>query len=255
MATFFDTHCHLADPAFEGEIAEVVARARAAGVTKIAVIGLDLDNSRASARLAREFDLLFTAGIHPAECQAAQEMDIQGVAHLLSDPLCVAVGEIGLDYYRKEPPHDLQTALFRRMLALASASGLPVVMHQRNSAVDVLRIVDEFDLPGKGVFHCFSGDEVYAEEVVRRGFYISMAGNVTYKNGVLGQVVAAAPLDRLLIETDAPYLTPHPHRGRRNEPAHLPHTAAKVAELRGIPVEELSTALSANAERLFRLRG
>jgi TatD DNase family protein len=249
----FDTHAHLADPAFQSDLKEVIERASDAGVTKILVIGLDADNSSHACEIAHRFDLRFAAGIHPSESTSADKATRQRIEKLLNDPLCVAVGEIGLDFYHEDSLDSIsQAAAFRMMLNLASETGLPVVIHQRNAAREVLEVLDEFDLPAKGIFHCFSGELAYAQEVIDRGFHISLAGNITYKKSNLVEIASMVPLDRLLVETDAPYLTPSPYRGKRNEPAYVIHTVNRIAEIRGISLAEIAGRLRENAEELLR---
>jgi len=250
--SLFDTHCHLADPALVPDLPDVIERARTAGVTEVLIIGLNVENSLEAQCLADQWGFHFAAGIHPSDCATANEVDFETIAKILKSPSCRAVGEIGLDFYHPtNPTMEKQIEVFRRLLSIASDARLPIVIHQRKSAWEVLRIIDEFNLPAGGVFHCFSGDWEYAQEVLRRGFYISIAGNITYKNTHLIETVVNTPLDRLLIETDAPYLTPVPFRGKRNEPAYIAYTAARIAELRNLPLEDLAMQLNQNAQRLF----
>jgi len=255
VIAFFDSHCHLADDALAGDLCDVVAAARETGVGEMMVIGLDPDNSLRCAEIARSFHLYFTAGVHPAECSHTAGDDVAKVIELLKDSRCKAIGEIGLDFYHADnPPASKQIEVFRWMLALASDTSLPVVIHQRNAAREVLEQIDDFSLPAGGVFHCFSGDWAYAEEVLSRGFHISVAGNVTYSKGeALKEVTKRTPQDRLLIETDAPYLTPAPYRGKRNEPGLVIHTAKAVAAIRGGTLEDVARATTENARRLFRI--
>ncbi len=248
----FDTHCHLADPSLLSDIENVVGRARSTGVNKILVIGTNAEDSVTAQSIAHRFDLRFAAGIHPSESGLGAASTIPVVRELLGDPFCVAVGEIGLDFhYLDAPPRTQQEDIFRQMLILAQESLKPIILHQRDSREEILEILDEFDLPSKGVFHCFSGDRSYAGQVLSRGFHVSFAGNVTYKNSNLAEVAATLPIDRLLIETDAPYLSPLPYRGRQNEPGYIVETARRLADIRGVTLEEISERTSANACRLF----
>ena len=250
--SLFDTHCHLADPALAEDLNQVVSRAREAGVSDMLVIGLDVENSLQAQAVATQYGFYFAAGIHPSDCGTASNGDYRAIIELSRAPRCRAIGEIGLDFYHESnPPAAKQVEVFREMLAIASEVQLPIVIHQRKSAQEVLEVIDEFTLPAGGVFHCFSGDWEYAQEVMRRGFQISLAGNITYKNTPLLETAIKTPLDRLLIETDAPYLAPVPHRGKRNEPAFVSIVANWVAELRGVTVEELSRQLYENSVRLF----
>ncbi len=248
---FFDTHCHLDSSQYRGETDDVVRRAIESGVKKMVIIGINLENSIGSRDLAREYSQHFTTGIHPHDADVYKPGDVRQIAELARDELCVAIGEIGLDYFRDYADHDNQRKLLREMLAIASDLKLPVVLHQRAVGRDVIDILDEFDLPAGGVFHCFSDGMELAQEGLNRGFYISFAGNVTYKKSKLLEIAAEIPIDRLLIETDAPYLTPIPHRGKRNEPAMVALTGACIAEARGMDVQEFASITRDNGKRLF----
>ncbi len=246
----FDTHAHLHFPEFASDLAEVLARARAAGVRRLLTIGTDVETSRAAIALARrEPDVWATVGIHPHDAAAGDEAALDEVARLAAEPRVVAIGEIGLDFFRNLSPPAAQERVFRRLLELARRLGKPVVIHCREAHADVLRIIEE-DGAGsiRGIMHCFSGDTDIARRCLDLGLLISLAGPVTYPNArALPEVARLVPGDRLVIETDCPFLPPQGYRGKRNEPAYLALTAARVAELRREALEPLAARLTANA--------
>jgi len=252
---FYDSHCHL-DPMRYGEdLPHVIARARAAGVTKMTVIGTRAADSEAAADLAgREPGLVSAAGIHPNDVAeiAADEWD--RVVRLLSTGRVRAVGETGLDWYRDFAPRELQRDFFDRHLRLAQDLVLPVVIHTRESIRDTLDMLHDALRRGPlvPVLHSFTGSTAEAAEAIDMGCYLGFAGMVTFRSaGDLREVAKTVPLERLLIETDSPFLSPEPFRGRRNEPAHVIHTARCLAIARGEPLEKLAAATTANAERVF----
>jgi TatD DNase family protein len=252
---FYDSHCHL-DPMRYGEdLPQVIARARAAGVTKMTVIGTRAADSEAAADLAgREPGLVSAAGIHPNDVAeiAADEWD--RVVRLLSTGRVRAVGETGLDWYRDFAPRELQRDFFDRHLRLAQDLVLPVVIHTRESIRDTLDMLHDALRRGPlvPVLHSFTGSATEAAEAIDMGCYLGFAGMVTFRSaGDLREVAKTVPLERLLIETDSPFLSPEPFRGRRNEPAHVIHTARCLAIARGEPLEKLAAATTANAERVF----
>ncbi len=249
----FDTHVHLTDDAFNKDLPAIISRAIEANVSRIVTIGLDETSSRQCRDLAHQYKLWFTAGIHPCESAKVTPESIDAITSLASDARCVAVGEIGLDYYWPDPPPPPQIRVFHKMLELAAMTGLPVVIHQRHSFDEVLKIVDGYELKGKGIFHCFGGSVEHVREVASRGFYVSFAGNVTYKKGRMEEAVRAVPMERLLIETDAPYLAPAPYRGKRNEPGYVKFTAIKIAEILQLTLEEIANITFKNALRVFRI--
>ena len=252
---FYDSHCHLDPMRYGDELPQVIARARAAGVTKMTVIGTRAADSEAAADLAaREPGIVSAAGIHPNDVAeiAADEWD--RVVQLLSGGRAHAVGETGLDWYRDFAPRELQREFFDRHLRLAQDLGLPVVIHTRESIRDTLDMLHEALRRGPvlPVLHSFTGSAAEAAEAVDIGCYLGFAGMVTFRSaGDLREVAKTVPLDRLLIETDSPFLSPEPFRGRRNEPAHVIHTARCLAIARGEPLEKLAAATTANAERVF----
>jgi TatD DNase family protein len=259
--SFFDTHAHLDQEEFDADRPAVIQRARQAGVEHILAVGVDLVSSRNAVRLAEDYAEIFAAvGIHPNSAAQAHANDWDQIVILANHPCVVAIGETGLDKYRDYTPLSMQQEYFDRHVGLSQERNLPVVIHCRDAA-DILmpmlrRAAARATL--KGIFHAFSGDIRMAEECVELGLHISFAGNATYKNKKFEQLrlsVAAVPMDRLLIETDCPYLTPEPLRGRekRNEPAWVLHTAQQLSDLCGIPLLELEHQTTANACRLFGL--
>lgn len=257
MLSLFDTHCHLDQSEFAADRAEVIRRATQAGVERILTVGITADTSAAAVQLAGEFPTIYAAvGLQPNYCGSAQPADWDRVRELTSAPRVVALGETGLDRYWNYTPFAVQQDYFDRHLRLMQECGLPVVIHSRDCDADIVAMLRAAAQRGPvcGVMHSFTGSRDTAWECLELGLYISLAGMVTYKkSSALRELAAALPAERLLIETDSPYLSPHPLRGKRNEPAHLVHTAACVAEARGTSLDELARLTMRNACRLFRL--
>lgn len=256
MLELFDTHAHLDQPAFDDDRIQVIQRALNAGVTRILAIGISADSSEASAQLASDHDCLRSAaGIQPNDVDEAQPGDWDRIVALAQHPQVVALGETGLDRYWDKTPFDQQEDYFDRHLRLSQQTGLPFVVHMRECEQDILRMLREAAQRGplRGVMHSFTGDAPMAAECIDLGLHISFAGMVTFKKSTdLRESAASVPLDRLLVETDSPYLSPEPVRKiRRNEPAHVAHTARLLAEVRGERLEDLAAATTANARRLF----
>ena len=251
----FDTHAHYDDSRFDGDRDAVLAALPEAGVELVLDPGCDLPSSRAAAALAERYSHVYAAaGIHPENCAGFQDGDLAALRQLLAQPKVAAIGEIGLDYYWAEnPPRDFQQMVFRKQLALAEELDLPVIVHDREAHGDSLSIIREFPAV-TGVFHCFSGSPEMAEELLKRGWYLGFDGPITYKNARRAPEVAAiTPLERMVVETDAPYLSPVPVRGRRNDSRYLPHVIAKLAEWKGVTPEEMTRITCENGKRLFRL--
>ena len=255
-----DTHCHLDPQYFPAGPDEVLERARAAGVGGFVVIGVgtDLAPARAAVALAKRVSERASAavGVHPHDALTLDDAAYDELAKLAAEPEVVAIGEIGLDYHYDHSPRDVQRAAFARLVGLARALKKPIVIHTRNAPADTIDILTaEGARDVGGVIHCFSEDQPFAEKALDLGFDVSFSGIVTFKSSLSVQQVARwAPLDRILVETDSPYLAPIPKRGTPNEPAYVVHTARRVAELRGIAFEMLAEATTANAERAFRRR-
>ena len=251
----FDTHAHYDDSRFDGDRDAVLAALPEAGVELVLDPGCDLPSSRAAAALAERYSHVYAAaGIHPENCAGFQDADLAALRQLLAQPKVAAIGEIGLDYYWAEnPPRDFQQMVFRKQLALAEELDLPVIVHDREAHGDSLSIIREFPAV-TGVFHCFSGSPEMAEELLKRGWYLGFDGPITYKDARRAPEVAAiTPLERMVVETDAPYLSPVPVRGRRNDSRYLPHVIAKLAEWKGVTPEEMTRITCENGKRLFRL--
>lgn len=260
--SWVDTHCHLDFPDYQGDLAAVLERSRLAGVSKIITVGTELATSRRAVELAAAGDeaqggpqIYATVGVHPHHVNELVEGDYRRLRELALSPKVVAYGEIGLDYAKEYSPASMQRSHFAAQVELAVELGLPLIIHDREAHADTLAILREAgQLPSGGVMHCFSGDAALAEEVLDLGFYISITGVVTFKTAAtLREAVSRVPLERLLLETDGPFLAPVPYRGKRNEPAHIPLIAAKIAELKGCTSAEIARATTANARRLFNL--
>ncbi|HEU5199108.1 MAG TPA: TatD family hydrolase [Ktedonobacterales bacterium] len=252
-----DTHSHVDARQFDADREAVIQAARGAGVGMLVDAGCDLPSSRAAVDLAAQNpgQVFAAVGIHPHDASTYSDEALAELQELAQRPDVVAIGETGLDYYRMHSPREQQLHSLERQLALARELGLPVILHNRESHEDLMATLREHARGLRGVFHCFSGDRNMAEECLAfEGFYLSFAGPLTYRaNTALQEVAASAPLDRVLVETDCPYLTPHPYRGRRNEPKHVTLTAAKLAELRGLSNEEIAEITTRNARALFGL--
>jgi TatD DNase family protein len=252
-----DTHCHLNEDAFTSDQADAVNRAVAAGVHQMLVVGITLESSRRAVELAQKFPAVYAVvGIQPNYVSAAAPGDLDEIAVLAREPKVVGIGETGLDRYWDHAPFELQREYFHRHIALAQQLQLPFVVHCRDAEPDVVAVLTEHAVAGPlhGVMHSFCGDQATADECLRLGMHLSFAGMVTFKrNEALRQVAKSVPDDRLLMETDAPYLAPAPHRGKRNEPAYVRHTCDFLADVRGCDRNELARTTSANARRLFRL--
>jgi len=253
-----DTHCHLDQEEFDADRPAVIARAKAAGLEAIVVVGVTAASSGVAVAMAGADDLLWAAvGIQPNYTAEADAADWRSIEKLARRPRVVAIGETGLDRYWDRAPFDVQQDYFDRHLHLAHETGLPFIVHTRESDADVLAMLRAAHARcGRlaGVMHSFTGSAETAAECVALGMHISFAGMVTFKNAqALRDVAADVPAERLLIETDSPYLSPHPLRGKRNEPANLVHTASVVAQTRGVDPAELAALTAANARELFRL--
>ena len=250
-----DSHAHLDMDDFDADRDQVIKRAVEGGVARIVTIGTDLASSRKAIEIAKKYKHIYaTVGYHPHNADEADLRDLEKLRGLASEPKVVAWGEIGLDFFRRHSSPEKQVRAFERQLDIASEQGLPLIIHDRDAHTDLLRILNSRKRQYRGVIHCFSGDYDLAMALIELGFCISFTGTVTYKNAVDTQAVAIRiPLERLLVETDCPYLTPVPLRGKRNEPLHVKHTAEKIAQLRQVDFEELARATSVNTIRLFNL--
>ncbi len=255
MAGWIDTHCHITDEAYRADRREVITRMAELQVDRCVTLGVDIESSMLARNLAycHPTVIRYCAGVHPhdADRQNVEERSSE-LERLWNDPYCIAIGEIGLDFFRDYASTPAQERNFRAQLLAAKRLNKPVVIHNRNSETRILELLDETRYDGKGIFHCFSGDEQFARDVVARGFYVSFAGNITYEKSTLVEVAKTVPLDKLLIETDAPWLTPAPNRKQRNEPANVAHTGAFLSNALGIDKTQLMLQLTANFNSLFR---
>ena len=247
-----DSHCHLDFPDFAAELAAIIARARSAGVETMLTISTRLDEFPGVRTIAEAHEEVWcSVGAHPHEAKDHAELAPEELIALAAHPKVVGIGETGLDFHYDLSPRDIQERVFRTHIAAAHATGLPLVVHAREADREVARILEE-ERPPPGVMHCFSSGRALAETALAVGFYVSISGIVTFRNAEdLRATVRDVPLDRLLVETDAPYLAPVPYRGKRNEPAFVAATAAAVADLKGLKPEALAAATSANFFRLF----
>ena len=256
MELIFDTHAHYDDTAFDAERDALLAAMPAQGVGMILDPGCDIDTSQTAVALAEKYPHVYAAvGYHPENCAPYTPTDLDTLRELVKHPKVVAIGEIGLDYYwEQNPPKEFQQEVFRAQLAFAQELHLPVIVHDRDAHADCLAIVQEF--PNVcGVFHCYSGSVEMARELWKRGWYTGFDGPVTYKNArKTVEVAAEVPLDKLLLETDSPYLSPVPKRGERNDSRNIVHIAAKIAEVRGMTADEIIRIARENGKRLFQIR-
>lgn len=253
MSLIFDTHAHYDDEAFDADRETLLASMPEHGVGLILNPGCDLESSRRAVELARTYPHVYAAvGWHPENCAPYTEDSLDALRAWAREPKVVAIGEIGLDYYwEQNPPRELQQRVLRDQLALAQELDLPVIVHDREAHADSLAIVQEFPAV-RGVFHCFSGSVEMARELLKRGWYLGFDGPVTYKsNKKAAEVLAVTPLERILVETDSPYMAPEPCRGKRNDSSLLVYVLEKIAALKGVSAEEMTRITQENGCRLF----
>ena len=251
----FDTHAHMDDRAFDADRSALLAQLPAQGIALVMNPGCSLDSSRAAVALARQYDYLYTAvGSHPDAADEVNEETLAQYRLLAQSSAKVrAIGEIGLDYHYEDIPREIQQRAFRAQLALARELKLPVIVHEREAHEDGLKIVEEFP-DVTGVFHCYSGSLEMAKVLIRRGWYIGFGGVLTFKNARKAvEVASQIPLERIVLETDCPYMSPEPFRGRRNDPGRLHLVAEKLAQLRGISVAEIENITLENGKKLYRI--
>lgn len=254
----FDTHVHLNARDFFEDREEAIKRAREAGVEYMTVVGFDRETIPLAIEIAEQDDKIFAAvGWHPVDAIDMTDEDLEWIEELSQHPKVVAIGEMGLDYHWDKSPHDIQKEVFRRQIRLAKKVKMPIIIHNREATEDVLAILeDENAQEIGGIMHCYSDSTEYVDRILALNFHISLGGPVTFKNAKLPKEVAVqVPIDKLLVETDAPFLAPHPNRGKRNEPAYVKLVAEKIAELREMSYEELSRITTENAFRLFNIKG
>ncbi|WKA54860.1 TatD family hydrolase [Planococcus shixiaomingii] len=253
---FIDTHVHLNADQYDEDLTEVIERAIENKVTKMVVIGFDRKTIERAMALAEKYDFIYAVvGWHPVDAVDCTDEDLNWIEELSAHPKVVGIGETGLDYYWDKSPKEVQQEVFRKQIRLAKRVNLPIIIHNRDATEDVMRILKEEDAKTTGgVMHCFGGSVETARESIKMNFMISLGGPVTFKNAKQPKKVAEMiSLDHLMIETDAPYLAPHPYRGKRNEPAYVPLVAEEIARLKGISVEEVAEATTRNAEKFFKL--
>ncbi|PLR80267.1 hydrolase TatD [Bacillus canaveralius] len=250
----FDTHAHLNAEQFNEDLPEVINRALEAGVTNIVVVGFDKPTITKAIELAETYEFIHASvGWHPVDAIDMTAEDLQWLEELAAHPKVVALGEMGLDYHWDKSPKEIQKEVFRKQIRLAKKVKLPIVIHNRDATADTVQILKEEGAEEiGGIMHSFSGSVEIAKQCLDMNFYISLGGPVTFKNAKTPKEVAAAiPLDRLLIETDCPYLTPHPFRGKRNEPGYVKLVAEQIAEIKGLSLPEFAEAATANAKKIF----
>ncbi len=251
----FDTHAHMDDRAFDADRAELLNSLPGQGIGLLMNPGCSLESSRNTSRLSQEYDYIYAAvGSHPDVADEVNEAVLEEYRMLCKlNSKIKAIGEIGLDYHYEDIPREIQLKAFRMQMALARELGLPVIVHERDAHEDGMAVVKEFP-EVTGVFHCYSGSAEMAKELVKRGWYIGFTGVLTFKNAKKAiQVASSIPLDRIVLETDCPYMSPEPFRGKRNDPGKLYRMAEKLAEIRGLTVEEIHEITMENGKRLYRI--
>ncbi|WP_338654465.1 TatD family hydrolase [Sporosarcina psychrophila] len=253
---YIDTHVHLNADQYEEDIDEVIQRAQEAGVDKMVVVGFDRKTILKAMELTEQHAFIYAVvGWHPVDAIDCTEKDLEWIESLAAHPKVVGIGETGLDYHWDKSPRDVQQEVFRKQIQLAQKVNLPIIIHNRDATADVVRILKEEGAEKTGgIMHCFGGSVETANDCIKMNFMISLGGPVTFKNAKAPkQVATEISLDHLLIETDAPYLAPHPYRGKRNEPAWVTLVAEEIARLKGLPVEEVAKRTTANALRVFNI--
>lgn len=255
MALIIDSHAHLDDPKFEADRVDIIESLKESGIELVINPGADRPTSEAAFELANLYDNIYAAvGTHPHSADELTDKDLDRYREMAKSERVIAIGEIGLDYYYDNSPRDLQKEAFIKQMKLAEELNLPVIIHTREASGDTYDILESFKDKVYGVMHCYSGSVEMAKRYLDLGYYISLAGPVTFKNSrVAKEVAAAVPIDKLLIETDSPYLSPEPKRGRRNEPKHTLYVAECIAEIRNMDLDELIEVTNENTKRVFNL--
>ena len=250
----FDSHAHYDDEQFELDRNELLVSFKEKGVSGVVCCGTNIENSKFAVELSHKYDFVYSAvGFHPLDNEKYRDGDLEIIKELAKDEKCVAIGEIGLDYHYEKESRAEQLVLVEKQIQLANELDLPIIFHDRESHEDTLNILKKYK--PKGVLHCFSGSVEMAKEIIKLGMYIGLGGAVTFKNAVKPcEVAKYVPSDRLLIETDAPYMTPVPFRGKRCDSLHIPYTAEKIAELRGVTAQKILDLTDKNARILFNIR-
>lgn len=249
-----DTHCHLYLEDYKDDAEKMIARAEAAGVKQFYLPSIDSHTAAAMLALEKRFPgkCFAMIGIHPCSVDENVEKELKQVQDWLSKRSFAAIGEIGLDFYHDITYKEQQYIAFHRQIEWALQYNTPIVIHSRNAMQETVEVINEYTTKGlRGIFHCFSGSEADAQKIIAAGFYLGIGGVVTYKNAGLAEVIATIPLEHIVLETDAPYLTPVPHRGKRNEPAYLEYVVAKLAEIKNTTKAEVAAITTANAQKIF----
>jgi TatD DNase family protein len=252
----FDTHVHLNADQYNEDLQEVISRAQDEGVTNMVVVGFDRPTILRAMELTERYEFIYACvGWHPVDAIDMTNQDLEWIEELAAHPKVVAIGEMGLDYHWDKSPKEIQQEVFRKQIRLAKKVKLPIVIHNREATADIMKILKEEGAEEVGgIMHCFSGSPIVAKECVKMNFYISLGGPVTFKNAKKPKEVAAEiPLDKLLIETDCPYLAPHPYRGKRNEPSFVKLVAEEIAEIKGLTFEEVAFVTTRNAKKIFAI--
>ncbi len=251
-----DTHAHLDFPDYDKDRKQVITRAKKEGLQYIINVGADLISSRRSVKLSTKNSFIYaTVGVHPHEAKGVNEKILKQLENLADDDKVVAIGEIGLDFHYDNSPRDIQKEVFHLQLKLARSVNLPVVIHSREAIEETLKILKKEKIEDiGGIFHCFSEDALTAHKIIDMGMYIAIGGVVTFKNArKVREAVKSIPLEKLVVETDAPYLTPHPHRGHRNEPAYIKHVVKKIANIKDISPAEVAKKTTVNAKEIYNI--
>lgn len=250
----FDSHAHYDDEQFDTDRAELLGSFKEKGISGVVCCGVNIETSEFAVELSHKYDFMYSAvGFHPLDNDEYKDGDLERIKELASDPKCVAIGEIGLDYHYEKESRENQLIILEKQIQLANELNMPIIFHDRESHEDTLNLLKKYK--PKGVLHCFSGSVEMAKEIIKLGLYIGLGGAVTFKNAVKPcEVAKFVPEDRLLIETDAPYMTPVPFRGKRCDSLYIPYTAGKIAELRGVSAQEILDLTDKNARTLFNIK-
>ena len=256
MVELFDTHVHLNSPMYKKDLDKVIKRALVAGVTKMTVIGFDASSNIRAIELANKYECIYAVvGIHPSDARNTTEKSWSVLREQLAHPKVVALGECGFDYYHDTSFNDIQYDVFKKQLKIAKELCKPIVVHMRDSVADTYEMLRDYGKGLSGVLHCYSGDVLMMDKFLDLGFYIGIDGPVTFKNAHnVHDVAKAVPIDRLVIETDGPYLTPAPYRGKRNEPAYLSYVAKKISELKELSYEEVCMITTENGLKMYKMK-
>ena len=251
---FFDSHAHLNFENYDTDRDKLINELFASEIDGIINVGVDIDTSYQSIKLAEQYENIYvTGGLHPNDLKANSDAEINELREIIKHDEVVAIGEVGLDFFRDYTPLETQRKYFIKQLEIALEKDLPVIIHSRDAEDETLKVINEVSDKYTGVFHCYAGSAENALHLIEKGFYISFTGNITYKNNDREEVIKALPLNRLLLETDSPFLTPVPFRGKRNDPSKLRYIAQKIADLKNITIEEVAKITSENTRKLFKI--